>query len=208
MLTSISSANLFTASRFERADEKENLESKPEKTTLESEARKLSQNAQKELTQQEQVEIQQLKQRDQEVKAHEQAHLSAAGSLAIGGPRYTYTTGPNGIRYATGGEVSIDTSAIPGDPEANIRKADAIRRAALAPAEPSSQDRRVASQATTLESKARIELVKMEQKAKAEAAKEEAKQDKKEVEQSSGNQANESDNSTDDTQNNSIDLVV
>ncbi len=107
--------------------------------------------------------IQQLKSRDQEVKAHEQAHLSAAGSLATGGASFTYQTGPNGVRYAIGGEVNIDTSAVDGDPAATLRKADTIRRAALAPAEPSSQDQMVAAKAAAMSAKASIELVKLDQ---------------------------------------------
>ncbi|MGD8781495.1 MAG: putative metalloprotease CJM1_0395 family protein [Ignavibacteria bacterium] len=45
------------------------------------------------------------------------------------------------------------------DPEATIKKAQQIRRAALAPSEPSSQDRSVANQAAAMEAKARAELM-------------------------------------------------
>jgi hypothetical protein len=55
--------------------------------------------------------------------------------------------------------VSIDVSPIPGDPEATIAKARIVRRAALAPAEPSAQDRSVAAEATALEHQARAELL-------------------------------------------------
>ena len=44
---------------------------------------------------------------DREERQHEQAHLSAAGGHARGGPSYQYETGPDGKRYAVGGEVSI-----------------------------------------------------------------------------------------------------
>lgn len=107
--------------------------------------------------------LEQLKARDREVKAHEQAHLSAAGGFATSGASFTFATGPDGVRYAIGGEVSIDTSAVPGDPEATLRKADMIRRAALAPAEPSSQDLKVASSASAMANKARIELIQQRQ---------------------------------------------
>ncbi len=103
-----------------------------------------------ELSKNEQALIIELKNRDIEVKAHEQAHKSAAGAFATGGPSFTYTTGPNGQRYATGGEVGIDISAVAGDPAATIQKAETIRRAALAPASPSGQDRAVASKASAL----------------------------------------------------------
>ena len=68
-----------------------------------------------------------LKRRDAEVKRHEQAHLAAAGGHAQGGASYHYVTGPDGKRYAVGGEVSIDVSEVSGDPEATIRKAQIIR---------------------------------------------------------------------------------
>lgn len=105
----------------------------------------------------EREQIQELAARDREVRAHEQAHASVAGQYARG-TSYTYQRGPDGVSYAVGGEVQIDTSPIPGDPEATIRKAQQIRRAASAPAEPSSQDARVAAQAAQMEQQARVEL--------------------------------------------------
>ena len=103
-------------------------------------------------------ELAKLKARDREVRAHEAAHASAAGSLAKGGPSYTYQRGSDGRLYAVGGEVSIDTSAVAGDPEATIQKARQIRAAANAPANPSAQDRAVAAQASRMEAQARREL--------------------------------------------------
>lgn len=110
------------------------------------------------LSQEEQAEVSKLKQRDQEVRRHEQAHKAAAGSFATGGPSFEYTTGPDGRRYATGGEVSIDTSEVPGDPQATVSKMQQIRRAAQAPVNPSSQDRAVAAQAAATERAARAEV--------------------------------------------------
>lgn len=115
-----------------------------------------------ELAPAEQREVQELRTRDREVKAHEQAHLAAAGPYARGGPQYEYQTGPDGRQYAVGGEVGIDTSRVADDPEATIRKAQVVRRAALAPAEPSPQDRRIASEATRMESQAWQELSRKE----------------------------------------------
>lgn len=89
--------------------------------------------------------------------------MAAAGSLATGGMNLTYDRGPDGRMYAVGGEVNIDTSSVPGDPEANIEKAEKIRRAALAPAEPSATDRRVAAEAAQMAAKARMELAKERQ---------------------------------------------
>lgn len=111
------------------------------------------------LTEEEQKQVEELKARDTEVKAHEQAHIAAGGSYVRGGARYDYQTGPDGKKYAVGGEVSIDTSAVEGDPQATINKAQVILKAALAPAEPSGQDKAVASQARQMMASARKELM-------------------------------------------------
>lgn len=101
--------------------------------------------------------VDKLKARDTEVRQHEQAHLAASGGLATSGASYTYQRGPNGVNYAIGGEVNIDTS--PGaTPEETIRRAETIKAAALAPAEPSGPDRAVAAQAQQMENQARAEL--------------------------------------------------
>lgn len=110
------------------------------------------------LTESEQRQVQQLADRDREVRTHEQAHLSAAASRATSGASFTYTDGPDGKRYATGGEVSVDTSPVRGDPEATLRAAELIQRAALAPAEPSTQDRQVAAAANAMAQVASTEL--------------------------------------------------
>ena len=115
-----------------------------------------------ELSKDEQREVQELKSRDREVRAHEQAHMAAAGPYSVGGPSYEYQRGPDNRQYAVGGEVQIDTSEVSGDPEATIRKAQVIRRAATAPAEPSSQDRSVAAAAGRMEAKARQEMTQQQ----------------------------------------------
>ena len=112
-----------------------------------------------ELTDDQRKEVDRLKERDREVRAHEQAHVAAGGQYVRGGIQFEYQTGPDGRRYAVGGEVSIDSSPIPGDPQKTIQKAQQIRRAAMAPAEPSGQDRRVASAPSQMEVKARQELI-------------------------------------------------
>ncbi len=113
----------------------------------------------------EQAETAKLKKRDQEVRSHEQAHLAAAGGLARGGATFSFQRGPDGKQYAIGGEVNIDTSPVSGNPQATIRKAQQIRAAALAPANPSSQDRAVAASASALEAEAQREIQKEEQEA-------------------------------------------
>ncbi len=110
------------------------------------------------LTKEEQAEVQILKQRDQEVRAHEQAHAAVGGQYA-GSPQYEYETGPDNKKYAVGGEVSIDVSEEK-EAEDTIRKMQIVRAAALAPAEPSSQDLKVASEASQKEQQARAELSK------------------------------------------------
>jgi hypothetical protein len=97
---------------------------------------------------------------DRKVRAHEQAHASVGGVYA-GAPSFTYQTGPNGVRYAVGGEVSIDISSVPGNPEATLRKAEQVRRAALAPADPSPTDRQVAATAQAIATKARFEIARI-----------------------------------------------
>lgn len=37
-----------------------------------------------------------------------------------------YKTGPDGVKYAVSGEVLIDTSRVPGDPQATLQKAQLI----------------------------------------------------------------------------------
>jgi len=112
-----------------------------------------------ELSEEEQREVEQLKQRDREVRQHEQAHVAAGGKYVRGGASYQFTQGPDGRQYATGGEVSIDVGP-ERTPEATITKARIVKRAALAPAEPSAQDRQVAAAAGQLEIQARKELSK------------------------------------------------
>ena len=109
------------------------------------------------LTNEESQQLRLLKIRDREVKAHEQAHASVGGSLT-GAPNYQYTRGPDGRQYVSSGHVNIDSSQITGDPEATLQKALQLKRAALAPAQPSQQDRRVAVNAQQLAVEARADL--------------------------------------------------
>ena len=102
--------------------------------------------------------IAELRARDQEVRAHEQAHKAVGGQYA-GAASFTYQSGPDGNRYAVGGEVSIDISPIPNDPQATISKMNTVKAAANAPAEPSGQDRAVAAQAQRVIAQAQAELV-------------------------------------------------
>lgn len=131
-----------------------------------------------ELTPEQQRQVEELKQIDSKVHQHEQAHLAAGRDLITSGPNYTYTYGPDGKRYATGGEVGIDTAAEK-QPEANIDKGQRIQTAALAPSEPSPQDYRVASLGSQLETQGHSELVRQQQEERI--AQEEAARQKREA---------------------------
>lgn len=138
------------------ADEREGLES----SILEQSDSSNSQEVDEEVL----AEIRELSRRDAEVRAHEQAHASVGGQYT-GAASYTYKTGPDGVRYAVGGEVSISLPSVSGNPEQAIRAAEQVRRAALAPAEPSEQDRRVAASASQIIIQARAEAQRQQQEA-------------------------------------------
>lgn len=133
--------------------EKGEREGEPDKERDESKGQQLAEQ----LSEAEQEQVEELKSRDAEVRTHEQAHANVGGQYA-GAPSYDFETGPDGKRYAVGGEVSIDVSEVPGDPQATIQKMEQVKAAALAPAEPSVQDQKVAAEATQKASQARVEL--------------------------------------------------
>lgn len=115
-------------------------------------------NNQYELTQDQKMQVIELQRRDLEVRTHEAAHMSAGAGLTTGAS-YSYQRGPDNKMYAIGGEVGIDTS--PGKtPEETLKKAAQIKRAALAPAQPSSADLQVAATATNMEIEAKMEIQK------------------------------------------------
>lgn len=126
------------------------------------------------LSEEDKRKVEELKKTDANVRAHEAAHISAGGGLVRGGASYDYQSGPDGQRYAVAGEVSIDTSPVRGNPQATLAKAQRIRQAALAPADPSSQDRSVAAQASQMAAEASMELAKQRSE-KAEAGQQQDK---------------------------------
>ena len=139
------------------------------------------------LSEEEQAQVAKLKQIDAKVRAHERAHASVGGAHA-GAPSYTYTRGPDGQMYATGGEVAIDLGA-ESDPEATLQKATQVAAAALAPADPSGQDRAVAAAAAQLrlEALAQIREEKRAEQEQQQAEAAEAKAGRAEREQAGGN---------------------
>jgi hypothetical protein len=106
------------------------------------------------LSAEELAQVEKLAARDREVRLHEAQHQAAAGTLAVGGPQFTYQTGPDGKLYAVGGEVKL-SFATGQTPEETIRRASQMRAAATAPANPSGQDLAVAAQAAMIEMQAR-----------------------------------------------------
>lgn len=109
------------------------------------------------LTDEELDTLRQLQARDREVRQHEAAHQAVGGQYA-GAVSYSFQRGPDGIAYAVGGEVPIDISPVPGDPQATIEKMRIVRAAAMAPAQPSSQDLQVAAAAAQAQIQAQVEL--------------------------------------------------
>lgn len=110
-----------------------------------------------ELTEHQKEEVQELKARDAEVRRNEQAHAARGGSYATS-PQYKYKTGPDGRRYIVDGSVWIDVAKVEGDVKATLRKMETVIGAATSPANPSAQDRSVASAARALAQEARAEL--------------------------------------------------
>lgn len=110
-----------------------------------------------ELTDEEKAIVEDLKERDREVRAHEAAHANVGRGYA-GTPNFEYVRGPDGVQYAVGGHVQIDVAPVPNDPEATIEKMEVVRSAALAPARPSGQDRAVAAAAEAAMREAQAEL--------------------------------------------------
>lgn len=120
-----------------------------------------SATGQGQLSLEQQAEVQRLKAIDQKVRAHEAAH-QAAGAGLTSGASYQYTRGPDGKQYAVAGEVKIDVA--PGQtPQQTLDKAKRIQAAALAPADPSAQDRAVAAQAAQMALQAQQELQRARQ---------------------------------------------
>jgi len=109
------------------------------------------------LTPAQEQQVRELKARDAQVKAHEEAHIAASAGISASAPTYTYQTGPDGVQYAIGGEVNISFSQ-GSDPETNLANAEAMKAAALAPADPSSQDLSVANNADKMIQEAKQEI--------------------------------------------------
>lgn len=152
------SQSIYFAERVEARPESsdvdlENSEAKPEA--------KEQAGFKKQLSEEEQKKVQKLKERDTEVRAHERAHSSAGGHMA-GAPHYSFETGPDGQKYAVEGDVEIRMPSSD-DPAVRLQEARQVKAAATAPSRPSSQDMKVAAEASKIESEALAEM-RQEQK--------------------------------------------
>ncbi|EAI5565917.1 TPA: hypothetical protein SBW40_001440 [Campylobacter coli] len=103
--------------------------------------------------------VRELQSIDRNVKAHEAAHQAAGGGLA-GAASFSYTRGPDNQMYATAGEVPIRMQK-GRTPEETIANARQVVAAAMAPADPSPQDYKVAANALKMEFEARAEATKL-----------------------------------------------
>ncbi|WP_300479670.1 putative metalloprotease CJM1_0395 family protein [Shewanella sp.] len=125
-------------------------------------AQEQAKQAQEKAQTQQQQQVDSLKARDSEVKAHEHAHATVGGQYAQS-PSFKYEKGADGQRYATDGEVQIDVSAVGGDPLATINKMKQVYAAAMAPVDPSSADIRVAAEALQKMNEAKVKLAEERQ---------------------------------------------
>ncbi|ECL6571628.1 hypothetical protein FTM05_02650 [Campylobacter jejuni] len=148
-----------------------------------------------ELSQKEVAQVRELQSIDRNVKAHEAAHQAAGGGLA-GAASFTYTRGPDNQMYATAGEVPISMQK-GNTPEETIANARQIAAAAMAPADPSPQDYKVAANAAKMEFEARA--AKMEFEARAEAMKLKAEEAKEKEEENKEKDDKNSENSLEKT---------
>ncbi|MFW1677502.1 putative metalloprotease CJM1_0395 family protein [Pontibacter sp. JAM-7] len=105
--------------------------------------------------------VRELARRDLEVRTHERIHASVGGRYTSA-PSFTYERGPDGRLYAVSGEVQIDTTSIPGNPQASLEKAQVIQRAALAVPDPSPADRNAAAQARAMAAAAQAEIARLD----------------------------------------------
>ncbi|MFQ6342394.1 putative metalloprotease CJM1_0395 family protein [Campylobacter sp. VTCC 70190] len=153
-----------------------------------------------ELSQKEAQQVRELQSIDRNVKAHEAAHQAAGGGLA-GAASFTYTRGPDNQMYATAGEVPISMQK-GNTPEETIANARQIQAAAMAPADPSPQDYKVAANATKMEFEARAEAMKIKaEEAQEEKEKKDKEEENKENTLSKDNTDKTNENSKDSTEN-------
>ncbi len=104
----------------------------------------------RQLTEEEKREIEKIRKNGRNVRRRELVYRAIVGNHVRGAVSFQYDTGPDGIKYAIDGHTSIDTRPVINNPEASIRKAQAIKRTKI--------DRSVAVEVDKMEREARQKL--------------------------------------------------
>jgi hypothetical protein len=112
----------------------------------------------------EQRRVRELERLDRVVRAQENVHRAVAPEVVSGDSTFEYEVGPDGQRYAVRGETRIELPR-DGDPDQVVHDAQLALRAALAPAQVSSEDRVLAMRAAGLEARARAQIQREERAA-------------------------------------------
>lgn len=107
-------------------------------------------------------EIKRLQEQENNVISHERSHMQSGGEFS-GSPSYLYTRGPDGKVYISGGEVKMYVPATD-DYDKLIQSLQKVKRAAMAPPDPSPQDSKTAAMASAKEASVRQEIAKMRAK--------------------------------------------
>ncbi|MCV3410297.1 hypothetical protein L8T85_07185 [Campylobacter lari] len=143
----------------ENISEKENPQQTKENKNDQEKDEKTQKVNGKDLSNEEVKQVRELEKIDREVRAHEAAHQAAGGALA-GTASFGYTRGPDNKMYAVEGEVPIRMQK-GNTPEETIANAMQVIAAAMAPADPSPQDYKVAANAMQMQNDARAEQAKI-----------------------------------------------
>lgn len=96
--------------------------------------------------------------RERSVIRHEEAHMQAGGQYA-GAASYIYQKGVDGKGYIVGGEVTMQVPA-GGDLERLKAALERVKRAAMAPADPSPQDMQTAAMASARQAAVNQEITR------------------------------------------------
>ncbi|MCP4269219.1 MAG: hypothetical protein GY777_27230 [Candidatus Brocadiaceae bacterium] len=111
----------------------------------------------------EQKEIEKIRKNSRNVKRRELVYRAVVGNHVRGAASFQYETGPDGMKYAIAGHTAIDTRPIINNPEASIRKAQAIKRTKI--------DQSVAVEVEKMEREARLALKEKQRKESVETTK-------------------------------------
>jgi hypothetical protein len=104
-----------------------------------------------------QRELQELQQRDREVRRSEFMKLQYAGIHALG-PRFDFEIGPDGKAYAVEGDVVLDIKTEAGNPVRTAEKLADVKRALMMVPNPGPEVRRLAAEVARRELVARVAM--------------------------------------------------